>query len=140
MTALVIDASVAVKWFVTEPDSPRAQHLLSSVPTLLAPEIILAEAGGALSRLVRTGQLPLASGVAAVHDIRRYFTELAPLDPLIDEAFATSISLRHPLPDCFYLVLSRRRGVPLITADGEFLRKVAGTADAARMFDLASWS
>ena len=40
---LVIDASVALKWFVEEQGSDKARGLLSREERLIAPELLLAE-------------------------------------------------------------------------------------------------
>lgn len=43
MTGYVVDASVAVKWLVTEPFSDRAEQLLDADLMLIAPELLFAE-------------------------------------------------------------------------------------------------
>ena len=52
MTSLVIDASVAVKWFTLEADSDPAKQVLRSGLTLLAPRLIVTEVANALARKV----------------------------------------------------------------------------------------
>jgi predicted nucleic acid-binding protein len=51
----VIDASVAVKWFVVEPDSPSAHQLLEAhawgSTTLVAPDLIVYEVANVLLHL-----------------------------------------------------------------------------------------
>src|SRR5688500_4615632 len=42
---LVVDASVAVKWYVPEPDNQRAFTILSSGSRLLAPDLLISEVG-----------------------------------------------------------------------------------------------
>ena len=46
--SLIVDASVAVKWFVEEPDSDRARQLEFADEDLIAPDLALAEVGNAL--------------------------------------------------------------------------------------------
>ena len=139
MSALVIDASVAVKWVVSETNSDRAASLLALPQDLIAPDVVLVEAGGALSRRVRQGQTSPTEGAAALLDLQRYFTELIASEHLLKDAFALSLALQHPLADCMYLALSRQRDAPLVTADLAFLAKLAGTADQARAVNLATW-
>ena len=52
---LVIDASVAVKWVVPEPDSDRAEALLDHA--LGAPDLLFAECANVLWKKVRRGEL-----------------------------------------------------------------------------------
>ena len=40
---LVLDASVAVKWFVEEPGTAAALALLAEDESLIAPELVIAE-------------------------------------------------------------------------------------------------
>jgi len=45
MSKLVVDASVAAKWLVTEPLSDKALDVLGSSEELYAPDLLLAEVG-----------------------------------------------------------------------------------------------
>jgi predicted nucleic acid-binding protein len=62
---LVVDASVAVKWLVEEPDSDCARSVAASGEALLAPELVLAEAENVLWRLVKTGRIGSDQAAAA---------------------------------------------------------------------------
>lgn len=48
MTRYVVDASVAVKWLVREPLSHEASLLLTGEVSLMAPDLLYAEAANAL--------------------------------------------------------------------------------------------
>lgn len=48
MTGYVVDASVAVKWLVSEDYSEEAASLLDGRMTLVAPDLLFAEATNAL--------------------------------------------------------------------------------------------
>ena len=48
MKGAVIDASVAVKWFIPEIHSQTAVKLLAGKKTLYAPDLIYAEVGNTL--------------------------------------------------------------------------------------------
>ncbi len=50
--------------------------------------------------------------------------DLLPVDELLSDAIATSLKLKHPLYDCFYLVACQRTHAKLATFD-ERLAKVA---------------
>ena len=59
MTALlVVDASVVVKWYTDEPDSPSARSILISGTDLIAPDVIVAEVLNALWSKRRKGLMP----------------------------------------------------------------------------------
>ena len=57
MSRLVVDASVAVKWFLPEAQSDAARALLGSGHDLIAPELVYAELGIALVKRVRKGEI-----------------------------------------------------------------------------------
>lgn len=54
---IVVDASVALKWYVDEEDSERALALLNSGERLIAPDLIVAELCTGAWRLIRRGEL-----------------------------------------------------------------------------------
>lgn len=57
MSGLVVYASVIVKWLVAESGSEQAARLLEDGRTLIAPELLFAEAGNALWALCRRGDI-----------------------------------------------------------------------------------
>jgi len=56
-TGVVIEASVAVKWYVPEPGSIAAPGLLSTPGIRLAPDLPVAELGNTLMEKVRRTEL-----------------------------------------------------------------------------------
>ena len=112
---LVVDASVAVKWFVDERGADRAAALQGQ--SLCAPDLIFAEVGNALWRLQRQKVLSAADYSQAVDGLRVAPLTVAPLVELLPSAAKLAVELDHPLYDCFYLALAMREGCPLVTAD-----------------------
>jgi predicted nucleic acid-binding protein len=139
MTAVVVDASVAVKWFVLEPGADLALDLLRSATERLAPEFLMVEVATALSRRERLGEIPSGQASSDLKNLPLYFYEFVPSASLLDAAMALSLNLRHPLPDCIYLALSQQRGAPLVTADAAFVAKLANTPYAANSVLLTDW-
>jgi predicted nucleic acid-binding protein len=117
MTKLIVDASVAVRWFVPALAWPSATALLSTEDTLLAPELILAEAANAFWKSSRAGYMKASEMQSAIAQLPGFFEELVPSRDLADEAVEISLGLNHPAYDCFYLALARREAAPLVTAD-----------------------
>ena len=54
---VVIDASVALKWFVEEQGTDQAAALLAGNDLLIAPDLIVAEVANAGWKAVRTGTM-----------------------------------------------------------------------------------
>ncbi|WP_349369413.1 type II toxin-antitoxin system VapC family toxin [Salinarimonas sp.] len=133
--AVVVDASVAVKWLLPEPDSPMAETLLSGGVRLMAPDLVLVEVANALWRKRRVAQVTDAAAAAMQEDLPQFFARLHPVGSLMTRALAISFALDHPVYDCVYLALAEREGCPLVTADKRLLAKAAGF-DAAELVSL----
>lgn len=119
--ATVLDASVAVRWLVTENGSADAAALLARPTRWIAPRLMLTEVAGALHRKVSAGKLRevLASealeellGAVGAGEIR-----LAPDERVLVAAFTLATVLQHRVPDCMYLALAEHEGAGLATAD-----------------------
>jgi len=128
----VVDASVAAKWFVREPDSPAAITLLDESDHLfIAPEFICTEILNVIWKRTLRGDVEPAASRLIAERIREPFEELLPVGPLLGSALAIALELRHPVYDCFYLALAEARSAHLVTADRRLHQAVQGTAWAA---------
>lgn len=125
MNGYVVDASVAVKWLVAEPLSEESAALLDMDVTLLAPDLLFAEAASALWAKHRHGEMDAEQLADAVNLLRT-----APVaTPLSMRRLAASSArlaqdLAHPVYDCFYLALAIHENYPVVTADTRFHDKV----------------
>ena|SRR5437868_2276623 len=129
----VVDASVALRWCFQLPASDRAEGLLKSADSLIAPDLIIAEIANAAWKFVAFDGLPAKAAMAAVRESSKGFDELIPSVALREEALAIAIELGHPAYDCFYLALAEQRDAVLITADDRLARRCAGTRWAKRV-------
>ncbi len=118
---LVVDASVAVKWVLPEPDADKAVALRQREPVLIAPALVVAEIGNAIWKGVRRGDLTRAIAFDALRVAAAHFTSLVPLEELANRAMELAIDHRHPIYDCFYLALAERERAPLVSVDAKLL-------------------
>ena len=123
----VIDASVALKWFVEEEGSDKAAALLGGQEWLIAPDLVVAEVANAGWKAVRAGTMLPAQHDHAASRLALAFDDLVPLAALVRDAVAISRVLDHPVYDCFYLALAVDRDARLVTADRRLLRRLIGT-------------
>ena len=132
---LVVDASVAVKWFVRENLTEQARTLLVIPDTLSAPDWILVEAASTFWKKVKRGELLAIHAERHLRDLPTFFETLHPAAELIGEAFNFSVRLRHSVYDCVYLALAQREKVELVTADEKFAAKLDehGLAEQVRL-------
>jgi predicted nucleic acid-binding protein len=120
----VVDASAAVRVSMKAggPDSPET--LLDRAELVLAPELIIAEVVNAFWKYLRAGVLSRALSERGVRTALDLVDEFAPMEPLSVEALHLAALHERAAYDMFYLVLARRNGAVLITAD-EALRRSA---------------
>lgn len=117
MAGLVIDASVAVKWFIEEDRSAEAQRLLNADADLIAPTSILYEVFHALWDAARTRRL-LSNRLPDFADVvPTPFATLVPIEHLYAAAAAMAQSHNLPIYDCAYIALAQREHAELVTAD-----------------------
>jgi predicted nucleic acid-binding protein len=137
---LVVDASVAVKWFFAkEKLAAEALALLRENPRLVAPELIVAEGCNAAWKWLRLGRITAADLTDIAIRLPRYFAELAGMAALAPRAAAIAAELDHPVYDCFYLALAEARHFPLVTADARLLSRLTASRWAASAFHLAQY-
>ncbi len=68
----VLDASVAVRWFVPEVGHAAARALLSEGLRWIAPRLLLTEVGSALRRRVVAGEVPEPEASGALGALMRF--------------------------------------------------------------------
>jgi predicted nucleic acid-binding protein len=121
MSGYVVDASVAVKWLVTESYSDQAVRLLGDGVTRIAPELLFSEAANALWAMCRRGDLGKDDYSEAMDVLRVAPVAVpAPTRSLIGAAGRLALDLDHPVYDCIYLALALQEGYPVVTADRRF--------------------
>jgi predicted nucleic acid-binding protein len=135
----VVDASVAVKWFVAETDFLVADELSASNHRLFAPRLILTEVANALGRKAMAGLMSAAEACAYLRSLPHYFDDVLAVDELIEPAIKNACALRHPIYDLIYLEAARKVDAQLVTADHRFIAKIAGTSLARHVTLLADW-
>jgi len=124
---VVVDASVAAKWFVEDVLSRQANAALAQC-IFFAPGLIQAETANTLWKYARRGDLQAADCREALWRLP-HVVKLTPDSELAADAAVLSVELDHPAYDCFYIALARRLGHPILTADQRLARKVDDMID-----------
>lgn len=122
---LAVDASVVVKWVLSEVGSDEARALIGA-ERLLAPDFLLLELANVLARQVRRGVISAAESTAGLATIADAGVRLLASAPHVREAHRLALALGASAYDCLYLAVALAEGVPLLTADARF----AGAAGA----------
>jgi len=122
VTSCVIDASVAVKWYVAEKDSNHAHELLTEAAVFAAPSLLRVELASALWKNCQRNYISQDQMRDALTSIEK--TTIAfwyDTDLLLPAAIELAFSIQHHVYDCLYLTLAQQLGSPLITADKQLL-------------------
>jgi predicted nucleic acid-binding protein len=125
---IVIDASVAVKWVLSEADSDAADALLDQ--DLMAPSIWLAEAANVLWRKARTGEITTEQANARLSELLRAPVASLPIEPHLEPALRLAMGMGHPVYDCIYLALALHHRAQVVTADRRFAAAASTGANA----------
>ena len=136
----VVDASVAVKWLIEEPDSDAAQELAASGEDLHAPRLMASEVANALWRKARLGQIERADAGAALAWAPDMPVRWSDDETVIADAVRLALALDHPVYDCVYLALAHRIGAVLLTADLRFANALAPTEHGESVLKLADFA
>lgn len=127
MTEPVIDACVAIKWFIPEAGHESAAAVLYRYTSMIAPDLFFTELDAIISKKVRKREIEL-------YNAEKLYTETRSLPIKIHEykrisrlAFELSTVLPITQYDACYLALAIEFGQPLYTADQRFLNGMQKT-------------
>jgi predicted nucleic acid-binding protein len=123
----VVDASVAIQWYVEEPLSLIARQLPRLGEPLYAPDLYLAEMGNIAWKLAMRGEITTAHARTIGEVLPRGMPTLLASQTFLADALDLSLGLQHPLYDCLYLACARHVAGRMVTVDGRLLAAVKGT-------------
>ncbi|MGH8524973.1 MAG: type II toxin-antitoxin system VapC family toxin [Gammaproteobacteria bacterium] len=124
---VVVDASVAAKWYLDEPYGDAARSLVTSGADLIAPDLILAEFANLTWKRLSRREITEQQATAMVDHLPYMFLHIVPCLALRKPALSIAVALDHPVYDCFYIALAAERNINLVTADMRLIHRVRGT-------------
>lgn len=130
MTLVVVDASVAAKWFLPgEPLSAEAFSLLARYAKgelrFVVPDLFWAELANILWKSVRLRRIPARSAHSALESLReRSFPTVPSLD-LLGAALTLALAFDRSVYDSLYVALAVHSKSHLITADEKLANSLA---------------
>jgi len=143
--ALVVDASVGLKWVLQEPDSPQAERLARSDVDLLVPDFWLNEACNVLWLRVRRKLFTPKEARDALMLLRDQIepTPTADLD-LHDIALDIGLAISHSPHDTLYVAFALAMAAEkVIVANSPFVAAMRTHPDPALagiVLPLATWA
>jgi len=121
MDNLVVDSSVAIKWFVDEPNSAEARRILDGYEggslSCCAPDLLNAEFGNILWKKQKFQGLSVSDGQAILDEFRKLQFIFTPSADLLNDAFKLAVKHGGTVYDAMYLALGVRRNCQIVTAD-----------------------
>jgi predicted nucleic acid-binding protein len=125
---VVIDASVAVKWFVPEQHSTEAREFLDQrfrrhVPVHLYPEV----GQTVWKKVYQRGEIAIDDGREILRDLLLLNLEVHPGTPLLAAAFDIAVAIGRTVYDSLYLALATGLGCKFVTADRKLYKAVQGS-------------
>lgn len=137
---IVVDASVAIKTALHEPDSPIAMAALRA-QTWSAPDLIMAECANIIWKRYRLGEIEKSQALEAMTLVDTMNLYIEPSRRLIARVVPLSLALGHAAYDCFYLAHAEQLRAPFLTADRKLIEKVrASTATEVEMLTLQDYA
>jgi predicted nucleic acid-binding protein len=121
---VVLDASVAVKWYLPRANETLVDEALDLLNRhvkqqirFIVPDFFWAEFGNVLWKTLRLGRLPERSVRAAIQEARQWGIVATPADELLDRALSIAISNDRAVYDSLYVALAIHANTEMITAD-----------------------
>lgn len=117
MRPVVVDASVAAKWFLPEPDATAALRLLDGGHHLAAPDLIRAEIGNLAWKLQTRDVLDPKEASELIEHFLSMPVEIHDSAYLLAPAVEIAIATKRAVYDSLYLALAIELGGIVVTAD-----------------------
>lgn len=136
MTRFVLDASVALRWFLSNPVpayARRVKRLMLDGARAVVPPLWHLEMANGLAVAERRGIVTAADADQSLTDIERLLGQAIESDPAlvsVRQALTTARTFQLSAYDAVYLDVARRERLPLATLD-EDLRAAATQAGVA---------
>ncbi|MBW4645294.1 MAG: type II toxin-antitoxin system VapC family toxin [Goleter apudmare HA4340-LM2] len=120
MSRYVLDASIAIKWFIPEVYSHAARRLLASNHIFLVPDFFFPEVGNVLWKRVHRGEDTADNARQTLIDLNSIPVEVYLSQPLMPLALDTALQTDRAVYDCLYLALAITQQCQMVTADEKF--------------------
>ena len=132
--ACVIDAGVAIAWFVEESrggpvGGKEALALLEGASagrlSLYAPQLLLAEVTNVLWKLTRFREYPMPGALAAIDALVQSPLRLEDHRPFIKRALEIARDFERSAYDALYVAVAEFHRIPLLTTDRRLINAVS---------------
>ena len=123
----VIDACVAIKWFLPENNFIKAGEILNSFNRMIIPDLFLIEFDAIVTKKICQRLIEQDDAIKMVQEIRNIPFEIIPYQLISKMAFDLSSALPITQYDACYLAAAIEYNEVVITADMRFFRGMQTT-------------
>ncbi len=123
----VIDASVAVKWFIWEEGTEEAQYLLDKLSSFYVPDLFLMEIDSILTKKVRKNELTIPDAFQKRRVFRQLPYKLIAYKEIEEFAFRLATEFSITLYDAAYLSTAIDHDAVFYTADKRLVNGMENT-------------
>jgi predicted nucleic acid-binding protein len=128
VTRYVLDASIAIKWFVPEIHSEAARRLLGSNHNFLVPDFFFPELGNVFWKRVRRSEDTADNAKKTLADLNTIPLEVHLSRPLMPLALDIALQKDRAVYDCLYLALAITQQCQMVTADEKLYNALQNSA------------
>ena len=132
MTPFVLDASVAVKWFLSPNDEELTAEALALLrkfsqreALFIIPDLFWAEVASAFRKAIRLGRFDKTSAQNAFSYLENCNLPVYSTALLLQNAFEIALAHDRSVYDSLYVALAVQSHAPLITADERLANSLA---------------
>jgi predicted nucleic acid-binding protein len=132
MTNLIIDASVAAKWYLRDESEPLVREALQILEgyvrgdlQLLVSDLFWDEIGNIFWKSVRQGRQTKSQAEAALVSLHARQFPTVPSHAVLNKAFGIATRFGRSFYDSLYIATAQRFQSKLVTADEKLARAVA---------------
>jgi predicted nucleic acid-binding protein len=125
MSLYIVDACVAVKWYLPEEETASALRVASGLNELHVPDFFFIETDNILCKHIRRGLITPEQGSEFRRLLRQVPMKIHAVGEYQNEAFDTAVRTGRSMYDCLYMALAVLLDGQMVTADRRFHRSLA---------------
>ena len=102
----------------------------------MAPDLLLVEAGNALRRKLKGGEISIVQAKAGLAFISNSVKLRRVGLTVVGRAMEIAHVMGHPIYDCIYVALAEKRQAPLVTNDAELIQRMRRSGFGGLIFGM----
>ena len=127
MNRFVVDASIAIKWYLPEDYSEYAERLLSPEIELLVPDLIFSEVANVVWKQVIRHDYSKQKASAILEALEAVPFQVSSAKSLMFDAFGIACLTERTFYDSLYVALAEKTACKMVTADRKLLNSLKGS-------------